>query len=140
MLQINPYLTFNGNCAKVMSFYKECLGGELILNTVKDSPMAKDWPANMQDNILHSSLTGENFVLLGSDMGGPGDKMTKGNTISLSLNCSTEDELNNLFEALSKNGTISRPLHKFFGGTIGTLTDQFGMDWVFYHNKLEVTK
>lgn len=135
MIQINPYLTFNGNCAKVMSFYQECLGGELVLLTVKDSPMAKDWPVNMQENILHASLISENMTLLGSDMGGPGDKMIKGNTISLSLSCSTEEELETLFEALSRNGEITRPLHQFFGGTIGTLTDQFGMDWIFYYNK-----
>ena len=97
MANLAPYLTFNGNCAKVMQFYQECLGGELVLLTVKDSPMAKDWPAHMQDNILHSSLTSESFILLGSDMGGPGDKMIKGNTISLSLNCSTEEELNRPF-------------------------------------------
>jgi hypothetical protein len=37
--QINPYLKFNGNCREAMTFYKNCLGGELTLNTVAGSPM-----------------------------------------------------------------------------------------------------
>lgn len=135
MTTIHPYLTFNGNCARVMAFYQECLGGELILLSVKNSPMANEWPADMQDFILHASLTNDQLVLLGSDMGGTGGKMIKGNTLSLSVNCSSEHELKILFEALSRNGEITRPLHEFFGGTIGTLTDQFGMDWIFYHHK-----
>ena len=29
MPTLNPYLTFNGNCREAMTYYKECLGGEL---------------------------------------------------------------------------------------------------------------
>jgi len=135
MKEINAYLTFNGNCAEVMNFYRDCLGGELFLQTVKESPMAIDWPAQMQDHILHASLTNGSMVLLGSDMGGTDGKLVKGNTISLSLNCSTEAELQKSYEQLSKGGKATRSLHEFFGGTIGTATDKFGIEWIFYHNK-----
>jgi PhnB protein len=133
-MQINPYLTFNGNCSEAMTFYKNCLGGDLILQVVKDSPMANEWPADVQDHILHASLTNQSLVLLGSDMGSSA-KMIKGNAISLSLHCTTEEELKTSFLQLSEGGKVTRPLHEFFGGTIGTLTDKFGMDWIFYHNK-----
>ena len=39
MTQLNVYLTFDGNCREAMTFYKECLGGELVLNTVAGSAM-----------------------------------------------------------------------------------------------------
>jgi PhnB protein len=30
MVQIYPYLAFNGNYREAMTFYKECIGGELL--------------------------------------------------------------------------------------------------------------
>lgn len=129
MTQINVYLTFNGNCKEVMHFYQECLGGELTLQTVEDSPMAKQWPASVQKNILHAELKKENLVILGSDMGSEG--LVRGNTISLALACSSEEEIERFFKNLSESGKITHPLHKFFDGTIGALTDKYGMNWLF---------
>ncbi|MEO6305305.1 MAG: VOC family protein [Bacteroidia bacterium] len=126
--QINPYLTFNGNCREAMTFYKNCFGGELNLQTVGGSPMADQWPVNAKDRILHASLTNNNLVLLASDMGS--DKMMHGNTISLALACGTKEEINSFFEKLSEGGKITHPLHEFFDGTIGAVTDKFGMNWV----------
>jgi PhnB protein len=34
MTQINGYLHFNGDCREAMTFYRECLGGELSLQTI----------------------------------------------------------------------------------------------------------
>ena len=82
MTQINAYLTFNGNCREAMSFYQECLGGELNLQTVAGSPMENEMPAEAKQKILHSSLTRDSLVLLGSDLAGP-EGVVKGNTISL---------------------------------------------------------
>ena len=45
MAQLNPYLNFNNNCREAMSFYKDCLGGELVLQTVGEMPaMAAQMP------------------------------------------------------------------------------------------------
>jgi len=129
MAQLNVYLTFNGNCREAMTFYQSCLGGELEIQSVEESPMAKQWPANVQKNILHASLTRKEFVLLGSDMGSEG--LIKGTTISLALACSTEEEIEMAFKNLSQEGKVTHPLHKFFDGTIGALTDKFGMNWLF---------
>ncbi len=63
MTQINAYITFNGNCSEAMTFYKKCLGGELTMQTVKESPMADQWPAEVQQNILHATLV-KNDVML----------------------------------------------------------------------------
>ena len=49
MAQINPYLSFEGNCVEVMNFYNDCLGGELTIQLVKDSPVANQVPATMQE-------------------------------------------------------------------------------------------
>lgn len=127
--QINPYLVFPGNCRAAMSFYHYCLGGKLTLMTVEESPVAGQWPAEVQKDILHASLVKGNLVLLGSDMAGAAGTV-RGNTISLALNCGTEEEIETYFNRLAEGGKVSHPLHKFFDGTIGALTDRFGMNWV----------
>jgi PhnB protein len=129
MTQINAYLTFDGNCRQAMTFYKNCFGGELTLQTVEGSPMADKWPASVQQNILHASLIKNNLVLLASDMVGA-DGIIKGNTISLAITCSSDREIETFFLNLSSGGEVTHPLHKFFDGTIGALTDKFGVNWI----------
>ena len=129
MTQLNVYLTFSGNCREAMQFYQDCMGGELTVQTVEESPMAKQWPPAVQKYVLHASLTKEALVLLASDMGSEG--LVRGNTISLALACSSEEEINRYFTRLSEGGRVTHPLHKFFDGTIGALTDKYGMNWLF---------
>lgn len=134
MTQINAYLSFDGNCREAMTFYRDCLGGELTLQTVAESPMADQWPPQAQESILHATLLNGSLMLMASDMGGPG-KLVRGNTISLSLTCSDEDEIESCYANLSVGGQTTRPLHEFFGGIIGLLTDKFGMNWLLYYGQ-----
>ena len=39
MINLSPFLLFDGNCAEAMAFYQSCLGGELTLTRVCDTPM-----------------------------------------------------------------------------------------------------
>ena len=135
MAQINAYLNFNGNCREAMTFYKEALGGELTLQTVEGSPMESQCPSAMKHHILHSTLTKKDLVLMGSDMIGP-EGFIKGNTIALSLNCNSDDEINTYFSNLSAGGQILHPLAKqFWGATFGVLNDKFGIRWMFNYDK-----
>ena len=68
-----------------MTFYKDCLGGDLVLQTVEGSPIEVQCPAAIKHQILHASLTRGALLLMASDMVGP-DGYIKGNTIALSLN------------------------------------------------------
>jgi len=136
MANINAYVGFNGECRKAMEFYKECLGGELFFQPVGSSPMAEQCPSAMKDHILHSSLTNGSLVLMATDMVTP-DGYTKGNNISLSLNCNSEAEINTFFTKLSAGGKVLDPLkEQFWGAIFGALTDQFGINWMLnYHKK-----
>jgi PhnB protein len=134
MAQINAYLTFNGNCREAMIFYQECLGGELHLQPVSGSPMENQLPHEEKQKILHSSLTNDNLVLLASDIVEKG-KLVKGNTISLSLHCNSEEEIKSFFFKLASGGHVAHPLHHFFAGTMGALTDRFEKDWLLYYEK-----
>lgn len=111
-----------------MTFYKHCFGGNLNMMTVEDSPMAEQWPPEAQKNILHASLEKEQLTLLASDMAGK--EPVRGNTISLALTCSSEEEIKRYFDNLSTGGHVTHTLHIFPDGAIGALTDKFGMNWV----------
>ncbi len=135
MTQINAYLNFNGNCREAMTFYKQCLGGKLTLQTIEGSPVEDQCPAAMKDQILHASLLKENLELMASDMTGP-DGFIKGNTIALSLNCSSEKEIKPFFSSLSSGGQISHHLEEqFWGATFGVLTDKYGTRWMLNYDK-----
>jgi PhnB protein len=56
MSTINAYIRFKNNCRQAMTFYQECLGGELDIQIVKDSPMKDMFPPQLQDIVLHASL------------------------------------------------------------------------------------
>lgn len=127
--EINPYLTFSGNCREAMTFYRDCLGGKLEMLEVAESPMADQWPAEAQKLILHARLSKKNLTLLASDIGGR-DGLCKGNSVSLALACGNEKELKRYFEQLSRGGRITHELHDFYDGTIGAVIDKYGNNWI----------
>lgn len=136
MTQINSYLTFSGNCREAMNFYKECLDGELILQTIGESPMADKMPAKMKECILHSSIERKGvLMLMGTDCV-PEGGLIKGNGVSLTLNCSSEEEIKNYYEKLSAGGKTTHPLENtFWGALFGGLTDKYGNHWLLNYNK-----
>jgi PhnB protein len=135
MTHINAYLNFNGQCREALTFYKECLDGDLYLQKISESPMAAQMPSKLGPNILHGSLTRNGGVMLmGSDM--MGKALRPGNSVVLFLNCSSDEEINNFFTRLSAGGQIKMPLHQsFWGATYGELTDKFGLLWMFNYPK-----
>ncbi|MFV8347203.1 VOC family protein [Flavobacterium sp. ZB4P13] len=133
MALLNSYLTFNGNCREAMTFYKECLGGELELQTIADSPIAEQMPPKMKECILHSTLKSGGIVIMGSDM--TPKNLIKGNAVSMMLTFNSEQEIRKAYTNLSKDGDASHPLEEtFFGALFGHLTDKFGHQWMFHYS------
>lgn len=132
--QITPYLNFNGKCREAMTFYHECLGGELMLQKISESPMAAQLPSEAGNNILHSTLKRDDITLMGSDMMGPA--LMNGNLIGLCMQCNSDEEIANYFNKLAIGGNVKMPLHQtFWGATYGELTDKYGINWMFNYTK-----
>lgn len=135
MASIITYLTFNGNCREAMSFYKECLGGELSFQTVGESPMSEKLPDLMKDSIMHASLVKGDLVMMGSDMV-PDSGLVKGNAVSLLINCISEEELRNFYEKLSRGGKKDHPIENtFWGALFGELTDKYQNHWMLSYEE-----
>jgi PhnB protein len=132
MTKINSYLTFNGNCREAMTFYQACLGGDLYLQTIGETPLAEKMPEKMKHLILHSTLTNGPLLIMGTDMTNERG-LIKGNSVSLMLDCETEEEIRSFFDKLSAGGTVTHPLENtFWGAIIGDFTDKFGNNWVLH--------
>ena len=130
MTQINAYLIFNGNCREAMTFYHNCLGGELLLQAVGESPLTEQMPLKFQNHIIHASLTNGTLVLMGADKMDK-SRYVKGNTVSLMLNCRSEEEIRTYFTRLSTDGEITHPLEDtFWGALFGGFIDKFGTRWL----------
>ncbi len=128
MAELNPYLRFGGKCREAMNFYKECLGGDLLIQTVGESPQAALLPGQ-EDMVFHSMLRNDGLALMGSDLVGP-EGIINGNTIAFALTCKSKEEMDTIWGKLSEGGTIgNEPMEAFFG-TIGDLVDKFGFAWM----------
>ncbi len=135
MTQVNSYLTFNGNCREAMNFYQDCLGGELSLQSIGASPMADKMPPHMKDCILHGMLTNGSMVLMGSDMV-PDSGLIKGNSVSMAITCSSEEEVRRFYHKLSTGGEATHPLENtFWGGIFGDLIDKYGNHWLLNYDE-----
>lgn len=134
--QIIPYLAFDGTCRDAITFYQQCLGGELMIQSFADSPAGEQMPPEARQGVMHATLKSEEFTLMASDSGM--QKITKGNMVSLSVNCTSPEQIQRLFSQLSAGGTITMPLEDtFWGATFGMFTDRFGIDWLLNYDKPE---
>lgn len=133
MATLNPYLTFDGNTREAMNFYKECLGGELEIIVVGESPVADQIPPDMKDMILHSSLKSNGLELMATDM--QPEALNVGNDVHMCLGFPTLEETQSHFDKLAAGGKVNQPLHEMFFGFIGELTDKFGKRWILVCDK-----
>lgn len=130
--QINtsPYLTFNGNCQEVMTFYKEATGGDLYVMPFKGSPV--NVPEGYENKVLHSTLTFGDAVIMASDTV-PGQESDAGTNCHVMLGCDAEEDAEVLFYNLSHEGTVIIPFARsFWGAKFGMFTDRFGIRWMIH--------
>lgn len=130
MPQHSIYLFFNGNCEEAMNFYKDALGGTIeSMQRFGDAPM----PATdeQKNKIMHASLNIDGANLMFSDSDAD-NRVNFGNNFSISLNFSTNEEEERVFNILSAEGKITMPLQDtFWGSRFGMCTDKFGVNWMF---------
>ncbi|MBP6302024.1 MAG: glyoxalase/bleomycin resistance/extradiol dioxygenase family protein [Bacteroidia bacterium] len=129
-MQLNAYLTFNGSCEAAFTFYHSVLGGELApFSRFGESPVAVG--EEDKNRVMHVTLTFENNVLMGSDSM-PGQPLTVGDNISLSLNIPQIMDMEKVFQRMAEGGTVTMPLQDtFWGARFGMLRDRFGVNWMF---------
>ena|ERR1035438_2262216 len=132
MKDVVTYLSFDGNCREAMEFYQQCFGAELYLLPFSEVPGALPEEAGeAKDRIMHATLRKGSTLLMAADTL-PGAPFQQGNNFSVIIHCESLPEIERLFTALGENGKVTMALQEtFWAGRFGTLTDQFGISWMF---------
>jgi PhnB protein len=133
MKDITTYLNFDGETREAMTFYAQCLGAELTMQSFKDANIPAD--AGQENRIMHARLSKGDAVIMASDTM-PGMQFKKGNNFSMTIECDSAEELQSLYEALLEGGTsLMEPQDTFWGARFAMLTDKFGIGWMFNHQR-----
>ncbi|HKQ79620.1 MAG TPA: VOC family protein [Blastocatellia bacterium] len=129
-MQMNPYLSFKGECEAAFKFYEQCLGAQPgAIFRYAGSPMADQVTADWSDKIMHGSLTLGDQTLMGADVAPDQYEEPKG--ISLSLHIKSVDDAERVFRELAEGGRVLMPLEKtFWAARFGMLVDRFGIPWM----------
>jgi PhnB protein len=140
MLHTTPFLLFDGNCAEAMSFYQNCLGGQLTLTKLSDTPMKEQFPLEKHGRIIYAHLKNNEIDISATDwMASPRLEPIQGNTFSIYLTGETYDELKTVFDKLAvgadKDKRTFMELNNAPFGIYGQFTDKYKVSWIFKGNK-----
>lgn len=138
-MKLTPFLLFDGNCAEAMAFYQSCLGGELIITKVGDSPMKGQHPLEQQNKVVNARLISGAIDISATDWLHPTRTPKQGNTVCLYISEATFTQLRDIFEKLSKGAdpTMLDPLRNMPFGSYGHLADKYGVHWFLTGEKQE---
>lgn len=134
MLRCTPFLLFDGNCAEAMTFYHTCLGGELTLTRLGDTPMKAQFPPEKHGRIINARLQSGAVEISATDwMASPAFNPIPGNMAALFVLGGGYDELKTVFDKLGAGAQRDRfqDLHDMPFGTYGQFYDRYGVQWIF---------
>jgi PhnB protein len=138
MLQVTPFLLFDGNCAEAMTFYQKCLGGELTLTKLGDTPMKDQFPPEKHNRIINGHLKSGLIEFSATDwMASPALEPKQGNMFALFVIGGTYDELKAGFDKLKEgaNKEWFQELHNMPFGSYGQFFDKYDVQWIFKGEK-----
>jgi len=139
MAKVSTYLNFTRNTEAAFTFYKSVFGTEYSapIGRFRDIPLQPGQPplsAADLDLVMHVALPILNgHELMGTDAPeSMGFKVNMGNNVYISLQPDSRVETKRLFESLAAGGKVEMSLQEmFWGAYFGSLTDKFGVQWMF---------
>jgi len=135
MKNLFPYINFGGKTVEALEFYKSVFGGDLNIQKIGDGPMKDQMGPDMNDKVMHASLTTPKFMIGASDMfeGGTPDM---GNAISMALDFDNEEEMKEFWgKLIAGGGKEGHAIQTTFWGAFGDLDDKFGVNWMLNYTK-----
>lgn len=129
-MDLNAYLTFNGNCEEALRFYERALGAKIeMMMKGGDAPAGEQMPPQMRDKIMHARFAVAGKVVMASDA--PPDRYNKPQGFSISISVDKPAEAEKIFAALAEKGAVQMPIQKtFWAERFGSVTDRFGTPWM----------
>ncbi len=133
MMNLTPFLLFDGNCAEAMAFYQSCLGGELTITRLGDTPMGDQAPPEQRQKVAYACLKSDAVEFSATDWLHPTRVPRPGNTVAIYLQADDYRELRDVFEklAVGSDKDLLDDLREMPFGTYGHLGDRYGVHWFF---------
>ena len=137
MINLTPFLLFDGNCAEAMAFYKSCLSGELTLTKVSDTPMKDQVPPEKHNRIINAHLKSGAMEFTATNWLHSTRAPKQGNTVCMYINGGKYSELRAIFDKLSERAdkSLLDDLRDLPFGSYGHLADKYGVHWFFQGDK-----
>jgi PhnB protein len=137
MINLTPFLLFDGNCVEAMTFYQSCLGGELILTRVADTPMKHQMPAEQHAKVAFARLKSGAMEFSATDWLHATRTPKPGNTVAMYVVAGNYPELRTIFDKLAAGAdpSLLDDLREMPFGSYGHLADKFGVHWFFRSEK-----
>lgn len=126
MEKVTPFLMFQeGNAEEAMNYYTSLIEDSAITSIVRyGANETGDEGTVMQATF---TLKGQEFMCIDSNLK---HEFSFTPSFSIYLTCSTEEELDNLYEKLGEGGQALMPLGDYgFSKKFGWLNDRFGVSW-----------
>jgi predicted 3-demethylubiquinone-9 3-methyltransferase (glyoxalase superfamily) len=111
--KITPFLWYDNNAEQAMNFYLSIFRNSKVLSVTRYSEGGPGAPGSVMTASFE--LDGQEFIALN---GGPHFKFTE--AVSFSVNCESQEEVDEMWEKLSEGGEKGR---------CGWLKDKFGLSW-----------
>lgn len=128
--KIVPCLWFDSQAEEAANVYVSALGNSKVVHISHYGEESAQASGKSEGSVLtvEFELAGQKFVGLN---GGPQFHFTPG--ISFFVSCASAQEVDRLFEVLSKDGCVLMPLDKYpFSERFAWITDRFGLSWQFH--------
>jgi predicted 3-demethylubiquinone-9 3-methyltransferase (glyoxalase superfamily) len=134
--KITTFLMFEGQAEEAITFYTSLFENSEIVRMSTYGPDGPGGP-EAEGTVQHAlfTLKGEPYMAIDSF----GHQFTFTPSISLFVQCDTEEELIELYEKLSEGGEIAMPLGNYgFSKKFGWVNDRFGVSWQLNYGSLNM--
>jgi predicted 3-demethylubiquinone-9 3-methyltransferase (glyoxalase superfamily) len=123
--QVAPFLMFEGRAEEAMTLYTSLFEDAGILEVTRYGPGEPGAENSVLLAVFH--LNGQRIMCIDSPAK---HEFTFTPSMSLFVNCGSEEEVDRLFAALSQGGAVMMPLGVYpFSRKFGWLADKFGVSW-----------
>lgn len=127
MEKVTPFLMFQGGKAEeAMNYYTSLIEDAQITSIAR---YGANNPGGDEGTVMQATFTlkGQEFMCIDSNLKHQFDFTP---SFSIFLTCSTEEELDTLYEELLKDGQALMPIGDYgFSKKFGWVNDRFGVSW-----------
>ncbi|WP_239619211.1 VOC family protein [Cohnella mopanensis] len=123
--KFTTFLMFDGKAEEAMNFYVSLFDSSKITNILRYGANE----AGVEGTVMKAtfSLNGQAFMCIDSSAK---HGFTFTPAISIYVACDSEDEIDRVFESLSRDGSVLMPLSSYpFSQKFGWVQDKYGVSW-----------